>query len=138
MEEKKIKRDRNTSTKEDILAILKQKKQALAHKDFQNAFEKNIDRVTIYRALDRLVLEGKIHKITNFDGIIQYALCSECHNHSEIEVQHHHHNHAHFYCNSCKETTCINDCVPNIILDTKYKILETQILINGICDKCNL
>lgn len=66
--EKKIKRERNSSTKTEIISLLNEKKTALTHKDFQDYFEKSIDRVTIYRALDRLVEEGKLHRIANLEG----------------------------------------------------------------------
>ncbi|PHX62041.1 MAG: Fur family transcriptional regulator [Flavobacteriales bacterium] len=139
-----MKRERNSNTKKEILHLLKVRKTALTHKDFQDYFEKNIDRVTIYRALDRLVLEGKLHKIANFDGVINYASCAECEHETgtlEKEVNKHHnhkHEHVHFNCIVCKETTCIENVIPKIEMPEEYKILETQILVNGVCKKCNV
>ncbi|NJM79563.1 MAG: hypothetical protein HC854_08040 [Flavobacterium sp.] len=73
--EKKIQRERNSTTKQEIIKLLEQKQEALTHKNFQDYFEEKIDRVTIYRALDRLVDEGKLHKIISLEGAIQYAIC---------------------------------------------------------------
>ncbi|MFY8182411.1 MAG: Fur family transcriptional regulator [Flavobacterium sp.] len=131
--EKKIKRERNSTTKDEIVSLLKTKKVALTHKDFQDYFEKSIDRVTIYRALDRLVEEGKLHKIANLDGGIQYALCNTC----EHKNQEHNHDHVHFNCVKCHETTCIENTSPKIILPKDYIIQEKQLLLIGICPNCN-
>lgn len=129
---KKIKRERNSTTKSEILSLLTIKKVALTHKDFQDYFENSIDRVTIYRALDRLVEEGKLHKIANLEGGIQYALCNTC----EHENDKHHHDHIHFNCVKCHKTTCIEGTSPKIILPEEYKIQEKQILVTGICPNC--
>jgi Fur family ferric uptake transcriptional regulator len=139
--EKKIKRERNSSTKTEIINLLSTRKSALTHKDFQEYFEENLDRVTIYRALDRLVLEGRLHKIANFNGVIHYALCAECvHEENTLEENkhsNHKHEHVHFNCIICKETTCIENVIPKIEIPNEYKIIETQILVNGVCKKCN-
>lgn len=132
MENKKIKRDRNTSTKDEIIALLRIKNSALAHKDFQDYFNGKLDRVTIYRALDRLVAEEKLHKIANLEGVIQYALCKSCEDHEH----HHNHDHIHFSCIKCKETTCIENIIPEIKLPNNYQVIEKQFLISGICPKC--
>lgn len=134
-------RERKSSTKTEILKLLSDKRIALSHKEFQEFFGNNIDRVTIYRALDRLVLEGKLHKIANFDGVILYALCSECknelHTHENNGAhKNHHHEHVHFNCVVCKETTCLENLIPRIDIPDEYEVNETQILVNGVCKKC--
>lgn len=133
MEEKKIKRERSSTTKQKIIDLLKKKNEALTHKDFQNYFNGQIDRVTIYRALDRLVDEGKLHKIISLEGVIQYAICKSCdHKHDK-----HTHNHIHFSCRKCEKTICLDDVSPNIILPKGFKAEENQLLISGICSNCN-
>lgn len=131
--EKKIKRERNSTTKSEIITLLEKRNTALTHKDFQDFFDNSIDRVTIYRALDRLVEEEKIHRIANLDGGVQYALCKTC-NHV---IEDHHHDHVHFSCLRCKKTTCIENCSPKIELPENYSIQEKQILIMGICPNCH-
>ncbi len=129
-----IQRDRKSSTKTEILNLFEIRKSALSHKDFQEYFEKKIDRVTIYRALERLTLEGKLHKIVNFDGVTQYALCTECKKNENNKR--HNHEHVHFFCTKCKITTCLENTFPKIEIPSGYDILETQILMNGICKNC--
>lgn len=132
--EKKIKRERNSSTKESIITLLKERKEALTHKDFQEFFEKTIDRVTIYRALDRLVDEGKLHKIVSLEGVIQYAICKTCNHEHEI----HSHNHVHFSCVKCEKTICLDEVKPQIKLPKGFTTQEMQLLISGICSDCSI
>lgn len=132
--EKKIKRERNSNTKKEIILLLEQKKEALTHKDFQDYFEEKIDRVTIYRALDRLVDEGKLHKIISLEGAIQYAICKTC-NHHEEET--HLHNHVHFSCIKCEKTICLDEIRPEIKLPKGFVTKEMQLVLSGICSDCN-
>lgn len=128
--EKKIIRERSSAVRNKILQILAEKKQALAHKDFQAILNDFCDRVTIYRALDKLYDEGKIHKITGVDGAIQYAICHQCNDT-------HHHDHVHFNCVKCQKVICVENSEPSITLPKAYKIQEIQCLVSGICPDCN-
>lgn len=121
-------RERSSAVRNKILQILMQKKQALAHKDFQIFLEDFCDRVTIYRALDKLYEDGKIHKITGADGVIQYAVCNDCH-------EKHHHDHIHFNCLECKKVSCL-ETKPVINLPNGYQTKEIQCLVSGICPEC--
>lgn len=131
--EKKIQRERNSTTKQEIIKLLEQKQEALTHKNFQDYFKDKIDRVTIYRALDRLVDEGKLHKIINLEGGVQYAKCKTC-NHEE---DNHKHDHVHFSCIKCEKTICLEKTTPEIKLPKGYLIKEMQLLISGICPNCS-
>jgi len=128
--EKKIVRERGSATKTQILEILAHRKEALAHKDFQLIFKDSCDRVTIYRALDRLVEEGKIHKVTGVEGLVQYALCIDCNG------KHHHHKHVHFNCVVCGKVSCIENSEPKITLPVGYSIKEIQCMVSGTCPDC--
>jgi len=131
--DKKIKRERNSFTKTEIERLLLKEGVALAHKRFQEHFGTSCDRVTIYRALDRLVNEGKLHKIVNLDGVIEYALCNKCENNSQV----HNHEHVHFKCSVCNKTTCLEKCNPEIKLPSNYTIIQQQIIVLGTCPDCN-
>lgn len=91
-----------------------------------------VDRVTIYRALDRLVLEGRIHKITGLECSVQYALCHDC----DVKTEHHH-DHLHFHCSGCQRVVCIENVSPQFSLPAGYQIQETQFMIRGICPNCS-
>jgi len=129
-----IQRNRNSESKTKILALLKTNKIAMSHKDILLALNSTLDRVTIYRALDRLIEEEKIHKIVNLSGVIQYALCKEC---SAYE-HHEHHQHVHFSCQKCQKTICLEAVQPKIELPDGFSTQEQQILLSGICNQCNV
>ncbi|AWG25650.1 Fur family transcriptional regulator [Flavobacterium kingsejongi] len=129
--EKKIKRERSSVTKTQIIEILTTRKEALAHKDFQKIFGDSCDRVTIYRALDRLVDEGKIHKVTGMEGIVQYALCQKC-----DSALSHNHNHVHFNCLKCGKVLCIENAKPQFELPVAFKVEEVQCMVSGTCPDC--
>jgi len=130
--QKKILRKRNTPTKSGILNILKRENRALAHKDFQEFLGDSVDRVTIYRALDRLTEEGEIHKITGVEGVVQYALCVNCNSNHD-----HRHDHIHFHCTRCKRVICIENVAPQFSLPQGYQVSETQFMVTGICAECS-
>jgi len=127
-----IQRNRKSESKTQILAILKKNNMAMSHKDFQTILSESMDRVTIYRALDRLVEEEKIHKIVSLTGVIQYALCKEC-----SKTEHHlHHQHVHFSCRECEKTICLEMVQPKIELPEGFETHEQQILVSGTCNLC--
>ena len=66
--------------KKQILEFIQNSPQALSHADIYASMQTLCDRVTIYRVLERLVNENKIHKIVNVDGVINYATCHTCTN----------------------------------------------------------
>lgn len=129
-----IQRNRNSDSKTQILALLKTRGIAMSHKDILLATHATWDRVTIYRALDRLIEEEKIHKIVSLTGVIQYALCKEC----SVLEHHEHHQHVHFSCQKCEQTICLETVQPKIVLPNGFNTMEQQILLSGICNHCNM
>ena len=71
------KKSRNTTAKQEILKMIANAGQALSHVEIQQQLNNLCDRVTIYRVLNRLVEEQKIHKIVNTDGVVNYAACHD-------------------------------------------------------------
>lgn len=124
-----MKQVRNTQAKTDILALINTSEKALSHSDIQGKLNADYNRVTVYRVLERLEEEGKIHKFVNVDGIVNFAKCSHC---DDI----HHHNHLHFNCERCKSVTCIDNVMPGIKLPKDFKIHQYNLVVSGICPKC--
>ncbi len=123
---------RNTSCREEVLAILTRENAALSHGEIEKALENRFDRVTIYRTLKTFVEKGIIHKVLDEEGL-RYALCKE-----QCSEHRHQHDHLHFKCTSCGLTSCIeNSHIPAIPLPEGYEALETSLLIQGICPACN-
>ena len=124
-----MKTARNTTAKTEIQALIVSSSVALSHSEIQKLLEGLCDRVTIYRVLERLLVEGIIHKIINVDGVVKYAGC-----HSRSVK--HSHNHIHFSCQKCKSVTCLEDVQPSYNLPKNYKVSEMNFTLSGLCPQC--
>jgi Fur family transcriptional regulator, ferric uptake regulator len=124
-----MKQVRTTNAKSSILELINSSKVALSQLEIQRIVNNLCDRVTIYRILDRLVLEDQIHRIVNLDGIVKYANCGNC-------SEKHHHNHLHFSCENCKSVTCLENIVPQFNLPIEYELREINFMVSGICPEC--
>lgn len=121
---------KKTIAKTTILNLIETTKEALSHSEIQLQVKDICDRVTIYRVLDRLVTEQKIHKIVNVDGVIKYAACHSC------TSQKHQHNHIHFSCEVCKQVTCLDNVVPHFHLPQNYVAHNLNFMVSGVCPNC--
>ncbi|WP_419870412.1 Fur family transcriptional regulator [Chryseobacterium sp. CT-SW4] len=125
-----MKQIRNTHAKTEILNLILNSETALSHTAIQEKVGDLCNRVTIYRVLDRLEEEGKIHKIVNVDGVVNYAKCHNC------EKNDHHHNHLHFNCEECHTVTCIENMVPDVVLPKDFLVKSYNFVVSGICANC--
>lgn len=92
-----------------------------------------MDRVTVYRTLKTFEEKGLVHSVEDGTGIPKYALCIE-----DCDAEGHHDLHLHFYCSVCKETFCLPTTkIPKVNLPDRFKAEEVDLLIKGLCNKCN-
>lgn len=92
------------------------------------------DRTTLYRTIKTFEEQGVVHSIDDGTGITKYALCAPYCTHEE-----HHDLHLHFHCNICEETTCLTDFkIPPISLPDSFIAQDVNLLVKGVCEKCNL
>lgn len=123
-----MKSNRNTVAKTTIFDVLKKSKIALSHSEIQSKTNGICDRVTIYRVLERLYLEEKVHKTVGIDGVIKYAVCHHDTNHN--------HYHIHFNCEKCLRTICLENVSPEIKLPDEYFVKDVNFTIVGLCPSC--
>ncbi len=123
---------RATPNREEILHLFLLKNYALSHSDIEREIDNSLDRVTVYRTLKTFLDKGLIHKVLDDEGSLKYALCKEACNTAE-----HHHDHVHFKCIKCGQTSCLNVEVPVVKLPKGYKANEVNLLIQGVCERCN-
>lgn len=126
-----MKQARNTIAKSSILQLLQQSDIALSHAEIESSLDIEVNRVTIYRILERLIEEGTIHKVVNTDGAMKFAMCQSC----NVD---HHHNHIHFSCVNCKEVTCLEGVVPSFKLPKQYSVTEAHFTLSGYCPNCKV
>jgi len=115
-----------------VLQFLLNKKSATSLTDVEDYFVKS-DRTTLYRTLKTFVESELAHKIDDGTGITKYALCEEnCHCEIETDL------HLHFHCKLCNETSCLTDHkIPNISLPKNFIAEDVNLVVKGICNKCN-
>ncbi|NKI27031.1 transcriptional repressor [Arenibacter sp. 6A1] len=100
--------------------------------DIENAFDK-ADRTTLYRTMKTFEKKGIVHQINDGSGTPKYAMCEQdCNCEIDNDL------HLHFHCTKCGETVCLTDYkIPNVSLPKGYLAEDMNLLVKGICDKCN-
>ncbi|MEJ1236739.1 transcriptional repressor [Chryseolinea sp. T2] len=123
---------RSTPNRQDILELFLIKNYALSQGDIEKEVHNHLDRVTVYRTLKTFLDRGLIHKVLDDEGSLKYALCNEA-----CQAPVHHHDHVHFKCLRCGQTNCLEINVPVIKLPDGYHAQEVNVLIQGICTRCD-
>ena len=120
----------NTKQKDIILNVIKSKHSDFTIKDLYNELNGDVGLTTIYRLIDKLVIDGYVSKeIKNNKTYYQYLERCDSHNHFYLK------------CNNCGcmihiDCDCILDLSNHILQDHKFKLSQDHIIINGICCKC--
>ena len=121
----------NTKQKNDLLEIIKKEKHSFTVKDIYSKVN-GVGLTTIYRLVDKLVDEGVLTKNISKDNITYYQYLEECN----------HDNHFYLKCDNCGEMIhidcdCIGELSEHISKEHKFKLSESHIIINGLCQKCS-
>jgi Fur family ferric uptake transcriptional regulator len=98
---------RATDARIKVLASLLGAPYALSHQDVQDKLV-DMDRVTLYRALDCLTDAGLAHKIAGDDRVFRYNAGVEHHEHGDKNHAQQH-QHGHFKCTRCAKVFCIDN-----------------------------
>lgn len=102
---------RVTQARVSVMSALLSARSAVSHQDIQDQLV-DMDRVTLYRALDCLTEAGLAHKIASDDRIFRYnaGAGAEHHDHSGHQHAHGHpqHQHGHFKCTRCARMFCLD------------------------------
>jgi len=127
---------RITDARVKVLAALLDAGRAFSHQDVQEAFA-DMDRVTLYRALDCLTDAGLAHKIAGDDRVFRYSAGTE---HSSEP----HHQHGHFKCTRCSKVFCLDsiaeaETLQNALqqsLGKGFRSHDIEFTIKGWCADC--
>ena len=107
--------------------------------ELEKAFPR-ADRITIYRTLKTFAEKGIVHEVGNGTSEMKYALCKprlpggreHCTELKHID------RHPHFHCSKCREMNCLESVfIPAVDLPEGYFAEEINMVIKGICKKCN-
>lgn len=113
---------RHSKKRDQILSVIKEAKTALSAGAI-HARIPEIDKVTIYRNVDRFVSEGVV-KALNFGG-----------NETLYEYQHHPHHHA--ICTDCERVihfAAQDEEIKKLLGLTDFQITEIAVTVKGICN----
>jgi Fur family transcriptional regulator, ferric uptake regulator len=133
---------RSTTARVKVLAALLGADRALSHQDVQDAFAE-MDRVTLYRALDCLTDAGLAHKIAGDDRVFRYSAGAD-HPSSRTDPPALHHQHGHFKCTRCSKVVCLDSIADTGVLrDALQRTLgkgfqshDIEFTIKGWCAQC--
>lgn len=104
---------RVTAARLKVLSALLGARCAFSHQDMQDRFI-DMDRVTLYRALDCLADAGLVHKIAGDDRVFRYSAGTERGGHNSASNTAHRpvqHRHGHFKCTRCAKVFCLDSGV---------------------------
>lgn len=117
-----------TECRTGIIDILLQADAALTEAQIKEALNNKFDRTTFYRSFKTLVEKGVLHSVLLHDSTLYMV------NSGEKCAQ----THYHFYCSACQKLLCIHPQEKeNISIPEGYKIKQTDIMFEGVCQKCN-
>lgn len=120
---------RKTKSIELLLHEFKTQTTAISTIELIKRLNSKLNKTTIYRVLENLVDDGVLHSFMGNDGVKWYAMCRNCTKSTHEDL------HPHFECIECGKINCLNTevIIPKI---QNHKILSSQILIRGLCEKC--
>jgi Fur family ferric uptake transcriptional regulator len=119
-----------TSCRQSIIGAILNAGSAISEDEIKSKVEGTYDRTTFYRTFKTLIENGIIHKIVVDNHLVKYALSAD---------NNHENRHIHFYCNQCGMVECIEAAkivIPE--LPDGYKNVETELIVKGFCNRCNL
>lgn len=121
---------RKTTSQHAVLTILQTEDEALSHEGISSRLPEPMDRVTIYRTLNRFVEDGLVHRIVADDGRQYFASCEAGCAHGKVD-----HGHLHFRCVLCDKVECLPEQV-DFKLPAGYRADNYNIMLSGTCGGC--
>jgi Fur family ferric uptake transcriptional regulator len=118
-----------TSCRQSIIDTIVNSGYAISEDEIKHKAEGTYDRTTFYRSFKTLIENNIIHKIVVDNQLVKYAITE---NNPVIQK------HIHFYCSQCGIVECLPDAEVNTPkLPNGYKLVQTELIVKGFCDKCN-
>jgi len=123
---------KKTPIRIEILQTFLDKDYALSAKDLMGLLKIGLDRVTLYRALNSFENNGILHRASEDQFGVKYAICNDqCPN--ELHSDHH----AHFICESCQQTYCLESVqTPDVKLKEGFMVDRVSFTMSGTCKYC--
>lgn len=116
-----------------VLEVIGNNSYPLSASDIYKTLERSntINRVTVYRILDRLVDQGLVDRLSTGGRAAYYGLAPN----------EHHQPHPHFYCKVCGQMDCL--APESLSIETRAmqktfpgRIDKVEVRVDGICKNC--
>lgn len=120
---------RKTKSVKMILGEFNSDSVAISATMLTQRLQKEFNKTTIYRVLDKLEDDGVVHSFMGKDGIKWYAKCTTCTSHHHVDI------HPHFQCVDCGKVDCLSIPVKLPKVENR-KIISSSIFIEGRCESC--
>ena len=122
----------NTKQRDGIIKLIQSKKLAFTVKDLYDELDEKIGLTTIYRMIDKLVLDGRVNKYIGENNTTYYQYIEEC------DCTHHYY----LKCDDCGimiHVDCeeIEPFTEHITEHHGFIPNTKRIIIHGICKDCN-
>lgn len=101
----------------------------MAIEEIHAGLESRLNKTTVYRVLEKLKKQGKVHSVTDPRGTAYFIPCRDC---SEDE---HRDFHYHFKCLECREIKCLPEKVSPPV-PPGHRVESCELLLLGTCPKC--
>ena len=122
-----------TSFRMELLALFYSSNKSLSVDDVIHNSSNDINKVTVYRALEHFKETGLIHNVPGKNNLKRFSLCKE-----ECTPHQHTHNHGHFICIECDQTYCLENMqMPKLAPLENFTIQQYQLTLEGVCKYCN-
>lgn len=134
---------RITDARVKVLATLLDAQRAFTHQEVHENLAE-LDRVTLYRALDCLTDAGLAHKIAGDDRVFRYSAGADFGNAISKNEHIQQHQHGHFKCTRCAQVFCLDSIsgVGNLqqalqaSLGEGFLSHDIELTIKGWCAAC--
>ena len=124
---------RKTPIRTEMLALFTKNDTALSASDVISKMKSRHDRVTVYRALNSFEEHGILHRASEDERGVKYALCGQ-----HCPDEQHADQHAHFVCDQCHQTYCLEEVrVPKVAVSDEFSVDRTNFTLGGTCKACN-
>ena len=137
---------RTTEARQRALLTLLSHRHAMSHLEIQDALP-DMDRVTLYRALDCLTESGLAHKISGDDRVFRYSTGNDRPD-TIVQDKTAQHQHGHFRCTRCNRVFCLDNAPTatslrdqlratlDATLGRGFQSHDIELTIKGWCADC--
>jgi Fur family ferric uptake transcriptional regulator len=122
-----------TANRLRVLEVVGNNSFPLSAGDIYKTLERSraINRVTVYRILERLVDQGVVERLSTGGRAAYYGLAPNTY----------HQPHPHFYCKHCGQMDCLNPESLNVETEALWKtfpgrIDKVEVRVDGVCKNC--